>query len=92
MHGTLKSLPRIGRSRKTTTRIDKKIVVRIMAENSDRPSAVDIAKKLENLSIAKIHPGTVKNRLKETDLHGRTLIKKPLLLPRHIKARLEFLI
>ena len=49
MHGSLKSLPRTGRPRKTTTRIDRKIAT--MVENSDSPSAVDIAKKLENMGI-----------------------------------------
>jgi len=86
--GTIQNLPRTGRPRCTTSRIDQKIVR--MAENSDKPCAVDIAKELAKLNIVSVHPNTVKNRLKETGLQGRVLVKKPLLLPRHIKARVEF--
>ena len=61
-----------------------------MAEISETPCAVDIANELSNLNLASVHPNTVRNRLKEKNLHGRAMVKKPLLLPRHCKARFEF--
>ena len=59
-YGTLKSLPRTGRMRKTTSRIDRKIVA--FAENSEQPSARDIAKQLAELSLVDLNPRTVQNR------------------------------
>jgi len=85
---SLKSLPRTSRPRKTTSRIDDKILR--MAEISETPCAIDIANELANLHLANVHPNTVRNRLNEKDLHGRALAKKSLLSPRHCKARLEF--
>jgi transposase len=87
-YGTLKTLSRTGRPRCTTIRLDRKIVSLI--ENSDRPSASDVAKKLADMNLAKITARTVQNRLNEIGLHGRMAIKKPLLTKRHIKARFEF--
>lgn len=87
-HNSLKSLPRIGRPRKTNSRLDRKI--ERMASISDNPNAVDIAKQLESMSLASICPQTVRNRLYEFNLHGRVVAKKPLLIKRHITQRLNF--
>jgi transposase len=80
--------PRSGRPKKTSSRLDQKIVR--MAENSDSPNAVDIAKQLAELNLANISPQTVRRRLYEANLHGRALVSKPLLKDHHVKARLEF--
>jgi transposase len=87
-HGRLKNLPRSGRPKKTTERIDQKIIK--MVESSEQPSAVNIAKELSKMNLADISAQTVRRRLKDNGLYGRALVKKPTLLPRHIKARLEF--
>ena len=88
LHKTLKSLPRCGRKRKTTSRIDRKILT--LAQSSDQPNAKNIANQLAELSLADISSQTVRNRLYDNDLHGRTVVKKPLLTKRHIAKRLEF--
>jgi transposase len=87
-HGTLKSLPRSGRPRKTTTRIDARIVR--MANQSDAPSAVDIAEQLAKMNLVDISPITVRRRLNESGIEGTVRVRKPLLTKRHIKMRLEF--
>ena len=84
----LRNFPRSGRPRKTDARIDSKI--RNMVKNSNTPNAVEIANQLAELQIADICPQTVRNRLYEVDLHGKSLVEKPLLTKKHIKARLEF--
>ena len=61
-----------------------------MCETSESPCAVDIAKELQELNIVDISPNTVRRRLSETDLHGRALVKKPLLKQNHVKGRLNF--
>jgi transposase len=87
-HGTLKSLPRSGRKRKTTSRIDRKILT--LAENSGRPNAKEIANQLRELKLVDVCPRTVQNRLHEHDLYGRALVKKPLLTNKHIAQRIAF--
>ena len=69
-------------NKKTTPRIDRKILT--LVENSVRPNATDIAKKIRELKLVNISPRTVRNRLHEYDLHGRALGKKPLLNKQHI--------
>jgi hypothetical protein len=51
------NIPRIGRPRATSSRIDKKILDPI--ENSDEPNATDVAKQFAALNIASISPKTV---------------------------------
>ena len=80
----LKSLPRCGRKRKTTPRIDQKILT--LVENSVRPNATDIAKLFRKLELVNISPRTFRNRLHEYDLHGRTIAKNRY-LPNDILQR-----
>ena len=82
------TLPRSGRPKVTSSRIDKKIVS--LVTSSDSTNASKVAEMLSELNIASISPRTVQNRLNEAGLHGRAPIKKPLLTKKHIKARLEF--
>ena len=82
------NLPRSGRPRATTPRIDKKIVN--MIENSESPNASKVAEMLTEINLAAISPRTVRNRLKEVGLHGRAPLKKPLLTKKHIKSRFDF--
>ena len=89
-HGVLKSLARSGRKRKTTPRIDRKILTRV--ENSVRPNATDIAKQLREIELVNISatPRPFRNRLHEYSLHGRALDKKQLLTKRHTAKRVAF--
>ena len=86
--GSHKTLPRSGRPRATTARIDKIIVD--MIDKSNEPNAISIADSLAKLDIAHISPSTVRRRLNEDGLHGRAPVKKPLLTKNHIKKRLAF--
>jgi DNA invertase Pin-like site-specific DNA recombinase len=81
-------VPRSGRPKKTTSRLDHKIVR--IAENSEKLNAVVIARQLAELNLANISRQTVRRRLNEANHHGRALVSKPLLKNHHIKARLEF--
>ena len=72
-YNTLKSLARTGRPRKTTKRVDAKILN--LCKSSETPSAVDIAIELEKMKLADISPRTVRNRLHEHDLYGKALLK-----------------
>ncbi len=83
-----RNLPRSGRPRKTTPRIDRKIVSLI--ENSDEPNAKNVADKLAELNIAHISPKTVQRRLHKAGLYARAPLKKPALTNKHIKARYAF--
>ena len=74
-YGTLKSLPRSGRRRKTTVRVDRKIVN--LDENSVSPNAIEIANKLAEMNIADVCPQTVRNLLHGSSLFGRSSIRKP---------------
>ena len=76
-----------GRPRATTSKIDKLMID--MIDESDKPNACDVAKKLSQLNLAHISPQTVRRRLNESDLHGRATQKKPLLTKKHVKSRLE---
>ena len=87
-YGTYKSLSKTGRPRKTTLRIDSKILR--IANNSQQPNAVDIANELKEMSLVDVCPNTIRNRLNKFGLHGRALLKKPLLLPRNVAARIDF--
>jgi transposase len=86
--GKHNNLPRSGRPKSTTARIDKKIVNLI--ERSNEPSASKVAKMLADMNLTGISPRTVQRRLNKANLYGRAPLKKPLLTKKHIKARLEF--
>ena len=82
------NLPRSGRPRKTTARIDKTIVK--LAQQSDAPSAVNIANDLAKSNLVEISADLVRKRLRKANIFGRALSKKPLLKDCHIKSRLQF--
>lgn len=87
-HKTVQNLPRVGRPRKTTTKTDSYIAK--LVEKSESPNAVELCNELHRLNIASISPTTIRRRLHEKGIFGRARVKKPLLLSRHIKSRLEF--
>jgi len=88
MSDSHENMPRSGRPKATTTKIDREIVV--LMEKSNECNAVDIAERLAELNAVYISPKTVRRRLHEAGLHGRSILKKPLLTKRHIKARYKF--
>ena len=63
-----KSLPRSGRPRCTTQRIDREITKLI--RNSNRPNAVKVAEELSRSNLCNITPATVRNRLNESNFHS----------------------
>jgi transposase len=73
---------RTGRPRKTTAIEDQKIIDFI--EKSEEPNASILADRLAEMNIAKISARTVRRRLNENGLHGRSPLKKPLLTKKHI--------
>ena len=56
----------------------------------DQPNAVKVTKMLSELNLDVISPSTVRRRLNEDNIHGRAPFIKPILVTRHLKARLAF--
>ena len=81
-------MPRIGRPRVTTSQEDEYMVQKL--QKMEKPNAEDLSKQLSELGIVDVQAQTLRRRLREAHLHGRALVKKPLLSPKHIKDRLEF--
>src|SRR5271170_265707 len=77
-----------GRPAKLTTN-DKRRVVR-MVTSGKADTAVQITRELGETNNMEISAQTVRRALREAGLTARTKIRKPRLLPRHIRQRLEF--
>lgn len=85
---TLESRPRRGSKRKTTPRLDRKLVS-ISLRNRKKTSS-ELASELETEDNVKISSSTVRRRLLEAGLHGCKARKKPLLSVKNVKKRLEW--
>ena len=83
----LQDMPRTGRPRKTTERVDRTIV-RKFKENP-KLTTRNMQENLCNIGI-NVCKNTISNRLHDANLFSRVARKKPLLQDRHKKARLEF--
>lgn len=86
-HGHAGVLPRSGRPSKMSAKAVRKVVREV--KNNPRMSAKDLQRSLENSGV-KVHVSTVKRTLNKHDLYGRKARRKPLLTPRHKKARLAY--
>ena len=75
-------LTRIGK-RKTTKHQDR-ILLRAAKANDDRPF-----RDIITISGVKVSPSTLRRRLEEVELFSRVRRQKPLLKPRHMRARLR---
>lgn len=77
-----------GRKRKTTERIDRAIVRKILANR--KQSAVKIAYEIENEFNVKLHPQTIRNRIKSMGYHGKIAVKKPFISAKNKQIRLRW--
>lgn len=84
----LHDLPRSGRPRKTSPRLDNKIYQKSAADV--RKNAADISRELAVEGLAVVSPTTVARRLREKGLYGRIGVKKPLISPKNRRNRLIF--
>lgn len=83
---TNKSAETRGRQRKTSSHFDR-ILIRYSKNNP-----FDSANELKNKLCAPVTSRTIRNRLREAGLMGRSARKVPLLSKKNIKKRLEFAI
>lgn len=86
--GTNTNRKRPGCPRKTTKRIDDKILT-ISSANRQK-SAAEILAEVNANTPAPISLNTVKRRLLEKGMYGRVAVKKPLLRPNNFQKRLDF--
>lgn len=87
-HRPNKEKPKGGRPEKLT-RTDKRHLVRL-ATSLDNATATRLAGELGESTSLTASPQTVRNALKQAGLKSAVKVKRPLLAPRHIRARLEF--
>ena len=85
---SVKDLPKSGRPRSLTERTERR-AVRYIA-SGECSTAVQVQKKLQTEYNISISSETVRRVFKKNDLRSMVKVKKPLLLPRHKKARYEF--
>lgn len=85
---TTENVPRAKIARKTTVRIDRKIVR--LSKANPKLSAVEINRQINDELDAPISNRTVARRLVEAGLHGRSVRKKPLVTAVQRKRRVEF--
>lgn len=86
--GTFLSLPRSGRPRITTVREDR-IIQRCVKKNR-RASANALSIQLNKTNNIIASPSTIRNRLRQIDLHGRMAKKKPFISKKNIKERVKW--
>ncbi len=79
---------RPGRPRKLTP-CQERLLMRRVEENL-HASSLQLSKEVESQTGVTISRGTIRRTLQRNGMHGCRPRKKPLLKPRHKKARLEF--
>ena len=84
--GSLRSSPRSDRPKKLTQKTER--VIKKNLVNTEKPSAVEVAKQLKMLNIADVAPSTVRRIMYGYDLHGFVKEKKTLFTDTQIKRRL----
>lgn len=86
--GSVVNLPGRGRFRKTTEKMDRRIMNKIKFNRFE--SAAKIAEELKKDEGIEISPQTIRNRIKENGFNSRVVRKKPYLTKRHMQRRLDF--
>lgn len=86
--GTTDNQRRSGRPRATSRTTDDYIVT--SAKKNRRVSAKQLASDLKSTDLASVTPQTVRNRLHEARLYGRSARKRPHISERNRKKRLTF--
>ncbi len=79
---------RPGRPRKLTPRQERLLMRRV--EENRHASSLQLSKEVESQTGVTISHDTIRRTLQRNGMHGCHPRKKPLLKPRHKKARLEF--
>ncbi len=79
---------RPGRPRKLTSRQERLLMRRV--EENQHASSLQLSKKVESQTGVTISCDTIRRTLQRNGMHGCRPRKKPLLKPRHKKARLKF--
>ncbi len=79
---------RPGRPRKLTPRQERLLMRRV--EENRHASSLQLSKEVERQTGVTISRDTIRRTLQRIGMHGCHPRKKPLLNPRHKKARLEF--
>ncbi len=79
---------RPGRPRKLTPRQERLLMRRV--EENWHASSLQLSKEVESQTGVTISRDTIRRTLQRNGMHGCRPRKKPLLKPRHKKARLEF--
>ncbi len=79
---------RPGRPRKLTPRQERLLMRRV--EENRHASSLQLSKEVESQTGVTISRDTIRRTLQRNGMHGCSPRKKPLLKPRHKKARLEF--
>ncbi len=79
---------RPGRPRKLTPRQERLLMRRV--EENRHASSLQLSKEVESQTGVPISHDTIQRTLQRNGMHGCRPQKKPLLKPRHKKARLEF--
>ncbi len=79
---------RPGRPRKLTPRQERLLMRRV--EENRHASSLQLSKEVESQTGMTISRDTIRRTLQRNGMHGCRPRKKPLLKPRHKKARLEF--
>lgn len=87
-HGTTADLVGRGRKRKTSSTMDRAILLNV--KKNRFVSAIKIANDLKSNHGVKISDQTVRNRIHEAGFKAMMPIKKPYLTKKHMKRRLEF--
>ncbi len=82
------SQKRPGRPRKLTPRQERLLMRRV--EENQHASSLQLSKEVESQTGVTISRDTIRRTLQRNGMHGYRPRKKPLLKPRHKKARLEF--
>lgn len=85
--GTVVTSSRSGRKSKISKTAERKLLR--LVKNNPTTTKKELVKELEN-SGTTVSPSTVKRLLHRNDMRGCRARKKPLLLKRHLQARLKF--
>lgn len=86
--GSVVNRSRRGPRRKTTRRVDRHILRRVLPNRG--LSAPKITAEVEDLFGVSVSPQTIRNRLHEEGYNGRVARKKPFISKRNMKRRLDW--
>ena len=86
--GTVASVAGRGRKRKTTSAIDRNIIINV--KKNRFVSAAKLALKVQENHNITVTPQTIRNRIREQGYRGRVVRKNPFLTAKQMKRRLEF--